>query len=98
MDRLHFPEKNLLRSGFERPNLSYIVRRTEDKLGQLLAICNGVSGSGIVYVRNRKKTEELAAFLRQGGVSVSSYHAGLGAVTRTLRQEDWQTGRIRVMV
>jgi ATP-dependent DNA helicase RecQ len=54
MDRLGFKEKTLLKSGFERPNLSYIVRQSEDKAGQLLAVCNGVPGSGIVYVRNRK--------------------------------------------
>ena len=47
----------MLRSGFERPNLSYIVRRCEDKLGQLLGVCRGVEGSGIVYLRSRKKTE-----------------------------------------
>ena len=73
MDRLGFKEKCLIKSGFERPNLSYIVRRTEDKLGQLLSICNGVPGTGIVYVRNRKKTEELAAFLASNGISSSFY-------------------------
>ena len=57
MDRLGFEEKLLLRSGFERPNLNYIVRKCEDKLGQLLGVCNGVKGSGIVYLRSRKKCE-----------------------------------------
>ena len=98
MERLGFEEKCLIKSGFERPNLSYIVRRCEDKLGQLLNICKGVDGTGIVYVRSRKKTEELAAFLAAEGVSSSFYHAGLGADSRTHRQEQWKTGRIRVMV
>ena len=98
MDRLGFKEKNVLKSGFERPNLSYIVRQSEDKAGQLLSVCNGVPGSGIVYVRNRKKTEEIADMLRANGVSASFYHAGIGSATRTLRQEDWKADRIRVMV
>ena len=57
MDRLCFEEKCLIKSGFERPNLSYIVRRSEDKLGQMLNVCSSVDGTGIVYVRSRKKTE-----------------------------------------
>ena len=98
MERLGFRDKCLIKSGFERPNLSYIVRRTEDKLGQLLNICNSVSGTGIVYVRSRKKTEELSAFLSANGVSASFYHAGLGQQSRTDRQERWKSDKIRVMV
>ena len=98
MERLRFNDGCLIKSGFERPNLSYIVRRTEDKLGQLLNICNSVQGTGIVYVRSRKKTEELSAFLSSEGVSSSFYHAGLGQHSRTDRQEQWKSGKIRVMV
>ena len=98
MERLGFKQPNLLKSGFERPNLSYIVRRSEDKAGQLVSVCNGVPGSGIVYVRNRKKAEEIAKMLRDEGVSASFYHAGIGSDVRALRQEDWKADRIRVMV
>ena len=97
MERLYFKSKCLIKSGFERPNLSYIVRGCEDKLGQLLNICNGVEGTGIVYVRSRKKTEELAAFLSSNGISSSFYHAGLGPDARSLRQEQWKSGQVRVM-
>lgn len=98
MDRLGFKEKLVIKSGFERPALSYIVRKCEDKYGQLLNICNGVSGTGIVYVRNRKKTEEIASVLTAGGVSASFYHAGLGYRTRMERQEEWKNNKIRLMV
>ena len=98
MERLRFEDKLLIKSGFERPNLSYIVRRCEDKLGQLLNVCNNVPGTGIVYVRSRKKTEELAAFLTSSGISSSFYHAGLGPDARADRQEAWKKDRIRVMV
>ena len=98
MDKLDFRERLLLRSGFERPNLSYIVRRCEDKTGQLLDICRGVAGSGIVYMRHRRRCEEVAAFLKENGVSASSYHAGLGGELRSERQEAWKRGSIRVMV
>ena len=98
MNRLGFQEKTLIKSGFERPNLSYIVRKCEDKLGQLLSICSSVAGTGIVYVRSRRKTEELAAFLTANGVSSSFYHAGLGPDFRTDRQAKWKKDEIRVVV
>ena len=98
MARLRFKEENILRSGFERPNLSYVVRKTQDKLGQLRSICDGVPGSGIVYVRSRARTQELADALNAAGISASFYHAGLGAQTRADRQAAWKAGRTRVMV
>ena len=98
MDKLAFRERLLLRSGFERPNLSYIVRHCEDKSGQLLDICRGVEGSGIVYMRHRRRCEEMSAFLAANGVSASHYHAGLSGETRAARQEAWKRGEIRVMV
>ena len=98
MDRLGFKESNMLVSGFERPNLSYIVRKTQDKIGQIRSICEGVPGSGIVYVRSRNRTQEIAEALKAAGISASFYHAGLGAQTRTDRQEDWKAGHTRVMV
>ena len=98
MARLGFKEKCLIKSGFERPNLSYIVRNCEDKLGQMLNICNNVAGTGIVYVRSRKKTEELAAYLTANGISASFYHAGLGQQSRSDRQAKWKSDKIRVMV
>ena len=88
----------ILKSGFERANLSYIVRRSEDKLGQLLSICRGVKGSGIVYMRHRTKCEEIAALLKANGISASFYHAGLGPLARNERQEAWKKGEIRVIV
>ena len=98
MEKLRFTDKCLIKSGFERPNLSYIVRNCDDKQGQLLNICGSVGGTGIVYVRSRKKTEELAAFLNANGVCSSFYHAGLGPDSRSDRQERWKKDEIRVMV
>ena len=98
MTRLGFKEKCLIKSGFERPNLSYIVRKCEDKLGQMLNICTKVAGTGIVYVRSRKKAEELAEFLSANNISASFYHAGLGQDSRSERQAGWKSGKIRVMV
>lgn len=98
MERLGFKEKLLLKSGFERPNLSYIVRQVEDKYSQILNVCNGVPGTGIVYARNRRKCEELSELLRAQGVSASFYHAGLGGQARAERQAAWKSGAVRVMV
>ena len=98
MERLGFREKLLLKSGFERPNLSYIVRQVEDKYSQILNVCNGVPGTGIVYARNRRKCEELSAFLMARGGSASFSHAGLGGQARAERQAAWKSGAVRVMV
>ena len=98
MARLKFQEPNMLVSGFERPNLSYVVRKTQDKLGQIRSICEGVPGTGIVYVRSRARTQEMADALTAAGISASFDHAGLGPETRSLRQEEWKSGRTRVMV
>ena len=92
------PSFTVLKAPFERPNLSYIVRECQDKAGQLLDICRGVGGSGIVYLRNRRRCEEVAELLRSEGISASFYHAGLGPLARTERQEAWKKGAIRVMV
>ncbi|MCD8313363.1 MAG: RecQ family zinc-binding domain-containing protein, partial [Bacteroidales bacterium] len=76
----------------------YIVRHCEDKAGKLLQVVRSVPGTGIVYVRSRRRTEEIAALLRSQGISASFYHAGLGPQTRAQRQEDWRSGRTRIMV
>jgi ATP-dependent DNA helicase RecQ len=88
----------LLKSGFERENLNYIVRRADDKYAQMLSICRAVPGTGIIYMRNRRKCEEIAAFLQSIGESASFYHAGLDSLTRSARQADWKSGKTRIMV
>lgn len=98
MEQLGFREKLLLKSGFERPNLAYIVRKTDDKAGQLMSVCNGVQGTGIVYMRSRAKCEETVAFLNRNGISASFYHAGLDPILRSERQAAWLDGTMRVMV
>lgn len=98
MTTLEFREKNLLRSGFERPNLAYIVRECENKLGNVVKACNAFPGSGIVYVRERKKAEEIAQFLQTQGVDADFYHAGVGKEMRSEKQDRWKKGDLRVMV
>ena len=96
--RLAFREENVFRMSFERKNLAYIVRRTEDKSGELLHILNQVQGSAIVYTRNRKRTKEISLFLNQHDISATFYHAGLDNKTKDFRQKGWQAGTYRVMV
>jgi len=98
MEKLRFRKPNLLKKSFERKNLVYVVRRTEDKSRELLNICQKITGPGVVYVRSRKKTAEFAALLRKNGVSADHYHAGLKHEDRNLRQEQWQKDVTRVMV
>lgn len=98
MENLHFKQKKLIKSGFERPNLSYIVRRAEDKISQMLNIALAIKGTGIIYVRSRSGCEELSKVLESKNISASFYHAGLPSSIRAKRQEDWKSDKIRVMV
>lgn len=98
MQHLRFREPNLKQMSFARANLSYVVRRTEDKREHLLRIVNNVPGSGIVYVRTREKTETVAKFLQENGIEADSYHGGMGYLTRSLKQENWTGSKTRVIV
>ena len=97
-DKLKFREKNVLRITFERKNLVYSVRETEYKQKYILRLAKKLKGSGIVYVRSRKNTRELAQYLRQNGISSDYYHAGLTHPVRNRKHNEWMTGRIRIMV
>lgn len=96
--RLSFKEENVFRMSFERKNLAYIVRSTENKAEELLHILNHVPGSAIVYTRNRKKTKEICQFLIQHDITATFYHAGLNNDIKDQRQKSWLTGTHRVMV
>lgn len=98
MSKLKFREENVIKSGFLRENLIYIVRRSEDKLGQILKIAQGLKGSGIVYVRERKRAEEIASFLNAQGIDADSYHAGFSSELRSKKQDEWKKGVIQVIV
>lgn len=97
-ERLHFKEKNVFRKSFIRKNLAYIVRHTEDKIETLTYILGKVPGTAIVYVRNRKRTKEIAVALQQAGISADYFHAGLNREEKSLRQKRWKENECRVIV
>ena len=97
-DKLHFAEKNVLKTSFARDNLTYVVRQTDDKEQMMLNILNSVAGSSIVYVRNRQSTRQIAEYLTVHGIMATYYHAGLSNQEKDLRQAEWKSGRVRVMV
>ncbi|MDB5154290.1 MAG: RecQ family ATP-dependent helicase, partial [Mucilaginibacter sp.] len=96
--KLLFKQSNVYQQSFERKNISYVVRNEENKLRKLLDIAKGVKGSGIVYVRSRKETAEIAKFYNENGFKADYYHAGLTMEQRSLRQENWKTNRTRIIV
>jgi ATP-dependent DNA helicase RecQ len=98
MHRLGFEKPHIIRSSFARPNLSYSVRMVDDKFNQLMRIIHNVEGTGIIYMRTREGCEMLVKQLQDEGISASFYHAGLPAMERSLRQDDWQSGKVRIMV
>ena len=96
--RLEFREENVFRMSFERKNLSYVVRHTENKEEELIHILNSMPGSAIVYTRNRKATKDIATLLIRHHISAENYHAGLSNAEKDARQKNWQSGTSRVMV
>lgn len=98
MDRLGFRVPHIMRGDMRRPELTFWVSRSEDKPGTLLRIMRRVQGSGIVYVRERRTTERLAAFLRAQGISAAAYHAGMEMGTRQEVQQRWTKGTVPVVV
>ena len=97
-ERLSFRRKNLLQISFKRENLAYVVRQTEDKMRELLSIVKKLDGSGIVYIRNRKKCREVAEMLGEHGIKSGFYHAGLKHDDRDEKQQAWSRNSFRIMV
>lgn len=96
--KLEFKQRHVIRSSFERSNLSYMVLNEDDQKGRALRILERTPGCAIIYVRNRRRTKELAQFLGSQEVSASYYHAGLSFAERQKVQQDWVSNRTRVMV
>ncbi len=97
-EKLMFRKKNLIRQSMDRENLVYFGVNDRDKIGRILSIVKKLDGSGLIYARSRLITKDIAEFLAAQHVSVDFYHAGLDSKTRSLRQEQWKTGKTRVMV
>lgn len=96
--QLQFKRENVFQKSFRRDNLTYYVAEEEDKNGRMLRIMQRYPGSGIVYVRNRKRTAEVADFLSQHGITADFYHAGLDTAVRDQKQNDWINDKTRVIV
>lgn len=96
--KLGFKEQNIFRQSFARPNLSFSCFNTPHKANKLFDILNNVAGTALVYVRNRRKTKEIAKLLQMNNINATFYHAGLTSEERSQRQEDWLASKVRVMV
>jgi len=96
--KLNFAKKNIFQMSFERSNLAYQVEMQEDKNKRLLQLINENSGTAVVYVRNRRKTKEIAQFLIEQGISCHFYHAGLTTDDRDRKQKEWINNKVRIMV
>jgi ATP-dependent DNA helicase RecQ len=97
-EKLLFREKNVLQKSFRRENLIYIVRNKEDKMGYLADTINKAKGTGIVYVRSRKKAREISQLLQKQNIKSDYYHAGLAPDVRSQKQDKWMSGESRVIV
>lgn len=97
-DKLSLRHPAIFSKSFKRDNLSYVVEECENKLERIKTICEKVKGSGLVYVKSRKKTSDIAEYLCQHNINADFYHAGLDPKIRTIKQDDWKMGRTRIMV
>lgn len=98
MQQLQFKEPNVIRKSFRRDNLSYIVRHQENKTEKLYSALSRIYGSGIIYVRSRAKTKDIAEQLKSQGFSADYYHAGLPTEEKRDKQDKWKRGEIRIIV
>lgn len=97
--RLGFKKNNVFQTSYERKNVTYNVIHEADKFGLMYRLFKKMeNGSGIVYVRSRKRTKIISEWLQSTGISASFYHAGLDAKTRDYRQQLWMDGKIKVIV
>ncbi|WP_029906176.1 ATP-dependent DNA helicase RecQ [Prevotella sp. 10(H)] len=96
--QLHFRQKNVFHKSFERKNLAYIVKNTENKPEELIHLLEKIKGSTIIYVRSRQRTKEMSDFLVQSGFSADYYHAGLSSEDKTRKQNRWKNNEIRIIV
>jgi ATP-dependent DNA helicase RecQ len=97
-EKLAFRQKNVFQKSFARANLAYVVVVTDEKVKKAIDIIKKVPGTGVVYVRNRKKTKDIAYELNKQGIVADFYHAGLSAEERSKKQEDWINNKIRIIV
>ncbi len=98
LEKLELKKAQLFRKSFERKNISYSVLKQENKLQKVLDVCRNVKGSGILYVRTRKDTVELAKYLNQNLIPAQYYHAGLNLDERAEKQDFWLNNKVKVMV
>lgn len=96
--QLHFKTSHVLKKSFARPNLGYMAFDEENKMGRMLRIINKMGGTGVVYVRNRRETQEVARFLVNHGIPADYYHAGLSTPERAKKQDAWTSNKIRIIV
>lgn len=96
--KLKFKKQTVFKQSFERKNIRYVVQFEENKFERLLRIIQNIGGSGIIYVRNRKKTEEISHWLVQNKITSSFYHAGINTLERAQKQQLWITNVSQVMV
>ena len=89
---------SVFRMSFERKNLAYIVRHSDDKPYDLIRLLEQTSGAAIVYVRSRRHAREISEHLTEAGLSATFYHAGIDHADKDRRQREWQHDRIRIMV
>ncbi len=103
--RLGLENPLMVRSGFDRPNLSFDIVQFEgrgSKARKLALLRHGLGETAnrpaIVYAGTRRDTEEVAESLRAGGLTAVPYHAGMPPDERASAQHRFMTGDAEVIV
>jgi ATP-dependent DNA helicase RecQ len=95
---LDFIQPNVFKQSFARPNLAYMVFEENDKYYKLESILKKQNASSIIYVRNRKSTIEVSAFLEKKGISAIYYHGGLSNTEKDNNLYNWLHNKAQVIV
>ncbi|MDR1683766.1 MAG: RecQ family ATP-dependent DNA helicase [Candidatus Symbiothrix sp.] len=97
-EKLHFHKKNVFSKSFERKNIAYVIRKSDDKMHEIIHILRNVAGCGIIYVRSRKRTKEIADELKNQGINADFFHAGLTSDEKIRKQNAWKNDQCRIIV
>lgn len=96
---LNLKEPSSFSTGFDRPNLFFMVNKHQNKDTFILEYAlSRPKDAGIIYASTRKDVERLSNRLRRYGVAATHYHAGMEAEDRKRSQEDFLFDRKPVMV
>ncbi|CAA9499919.1 MAG: ATP-dependent DNA helicase RecQ, partial [uncultured Solirubrobacteraceae bacterium] len=100
VDLLGLREPEVVRTGFDRPNLRYRVRwvAEDGRIDTVVRALGEGEAPAIVYAHTKNRCEELASALSARGIRAEAYHAGMGPAERDAVQGRFMDDELPVIV